>query len=356
MKLKSILLGTAALAGMTHGALAADAMAEAPVPTAVNYVEVCDAQGAGFFVIPGKETCFKIDGRVRTGFKYDEDGTTNPAGGTADAYTWFADARIGFDARTASDYGPVRSYFRIKVSSSGNVVADQAFVQVGYLLTGYSDSDVLAAAGLDETGEYGNFRDVTFGLPTDDNGGLQFDLLADDLGGGFFAGVQVIDGGAAGTFSQQYNKTAESVAFGGVVGITGQPWGAASLFAMYDDEDDQVSVRATGNFNVMEGLQIAAVIGYMTNNDGNVGYMAQGNVDTVALGLGASYDVTSDVNVYLSGIYGFNDNSTSDSYDILGGAAWTFAEGTSLVGEVSYTDNPGVSGAVGATVGLIRKW
>ncbi|HEU5016865.1 MAG TPA: porin, partial [Pseudolabrys sp.] len=56
MKLKSLILGSAAALLAVSGARAADAVM-APEPEPVDYVKVCDAYGAGFFYIPGTETC-----------------------------------------------------------------------------------------------------------------------------------------------------------------------------------------------------------------------------------------------------------------------------------------------------------
>ena len=63
MNIKSLLLGSAAALVAVSGARAADAVVYEPEP--VEYVKVCDAYGAGFFYIPGTETCLKIDGYVR---------------------------------------------------------------------------------------------------------------------------------------------------------------------------------------------------------------------------------------------------------------------------------------------------
>ena len=64
MKIKSLLLGSAAALAVTSGAQAADAiMAAQPEP--VDYVKVCDAFGTGYFYIPGTETCLRIHGYVR---------------------------------------------------------------------------------------------------------------------------------------------------------------------------------------------------------------------------------------------------------------------------------------------------
>ena len=55
MKLKSLLLGSAAVLVAVSGARAADAIVVEPEP--VEYVRVCDAYGKGWFYIPGTETC-----------------------------------------------------------------------------------------------------------------------------------------------------------------------------------------------------------------------------------------------------------------------------------------------------------
>ncbi|MDP3899349.1 MAG: porin, partial [Mesorhizobium sp.] len=63
MNIKSLLIGSAAALVAVTGARAADAVM-APEPEPVEYVRICDAYGAGFFYIPGTETCLKISGYV----------------------------------------------------------------------------------------------------------------------------------------------------------------------------------------------------------------------------------------------------------------------------------------------------
>ncbi len=63
MNIKSLLIGSAAALVAVSGARAADAVF-APEPEPVEYVRVCDAYGAGFFYIPGTETCLQISGYV----------------------------------------------------------------------------------------------------------------------------------------------------------------------------------------------------------------------------------------------------------------------------------------------------
>ena len=67
MKLvKSLLLGTVAGLAAVAGAQAADLPAKKAAP--VEYVRVCSTYGAGFFYIPGTETCLRVGGRVRADY------------------------------------------------------------------------------------------------------------------------------------------------------------------------------------------------------------------------------------------------------------------------------------------------
>ena len=64
MNIKSLLLGSAAALVAVSGARAADAVVVAE-PEPVEYVRVCDVYGAGFYYMPGTETCLKVSGYMR---------------------------------------------------------------------------------------------------------------------------------------------------------------------------------------------------------------------------------------------------------------------------------------------------
>jgi hypothetical protein len=112
---KSLILGSAAALLAMGGAQAADLPVKAK---AVEYVKVCSLYGAGFWYIPGTDTCMKIGGYLRI------DTTFN--GGIYDAQAWSGDigqgnryrdyfsARSRFaltvDTRTATEYGVVRTF------------------------------------------------------------------------------------------------------------------------------------------------------------------------------------------------------------------------------------------------------
>jgi hypothetical protein len=112
---KSIMLGSTAAFFAVSGTQAADLPVKAK---AVEYVKVCSLYGAGFWYIPGTDTCIKIGGYLRV------DTTFN--GGTFNQPAWSGDlgqgnrfhdlmlsrSRLGldFDTRTVTEYGVVRTY------------------------------------------------------------------------------------------------------------------------------------------------------------------------------------------------------------------------------------------------------
>ena len=113
MKIKSLLIGSAALMTASSGAYAADAIVMAD-PEPVEYVRVCDVYGAGFFYIPGTETCLKIGGYVRVELGF-------PAGFTG--YTTLARFAPAFDVRSENEWGTLRGFAELEMNSSWGLFA-----------------------------------------------------------------------------------------------------------------------------------------------------------------------------------------------------------------------------------------
>jgi len=113
-----MLLATAAVIVTVAGASAADLPSKKAAP--VNYVKICDTYGAGYFFIPGSDTCLKIGGRVRydltyvpTGKYFGKDGQQDTS--VQDTYGQHVRGRLTMDARTGTDYGTVRTYMGMRV-------------------------------------------------------------------------------------------------------------------------------------------------------------------------------------------------------------------------------------------------
>src|SRR6187549_3555647 len=113
---RTLILSSAAGLMALSGAQAADLPVKAK---AVEYVRICSLYGAGFFYIPGTDTCIKIGGYLRV-------DTTINGGGAHGAPAWNGDPgqqnryrdyfvsrsrmALAVDTRTATEYGVVRTF------------------------------------------------------------------------------------------------------------------------------------------------------------------------------------------------------------------------------------------------------
>src|SRR6476659_3558034 len=104
---KSLILGSAAGLIAVSGAQAADLPVKAK---AVEYVKICSLYGAGFYYMPGTDTCIKFGGYVRAdtavgagdyGF---QQGANQGSNNRLTIY-WYSRARMDFnvDTRTATE-------------------------------------------------------------------------------------------------------------------------------------------------------------------------------------------------------------------------------------------------------------
>ncbi|KAA2236239.1 porin [Salinarimonas soli] len=123
MKLvKSLLLGSAAGLFAVAGAQAADLPVRKAAPV-VDYVRVCSAYGAGFFFIPGTETCLRLSGRVRAEYAVAESYRR----GLESTFNWRARAQINVDARTQTAYGTLRTFIRYEMTrNTGSIYGNLA--------------------------------------------------------------------------------------------------------------------------------------------------------------------------------------------------------------------------------------
>src|SRR6202165_3185625 len=115
MVIRSFILGSAAALVAAGGAQAADL----PVK-AVEYVKICSEYGAGFWFIPGTDTCIKLGGYLRADVTFNGSVHGQPAWngdlGEQNRYHDYYAARsrmaLTVDTRTASEYGVVRTFLQ----------------------------------------------------------------------------------------------------------------------------------------------------------------------------------------------------------------------------------------------------
>jgi hypothetical protein len=174
MKLvKSLLLGSAAGLVAVAGASAADLGVKKP--TAVEYVKTCPTYGAGFFVVPGTTSCLKLIGRVRVDYASGNAATrhntaTIGGGGSftraSDLNVLRARGYIGFDHRTATEYGLLRTYVRAFFGNDNagatGAVLEYAFIQFGGLTAGrVTPNFEHGFSQFMQFGSVGGFADIT---------------------------------------------------------------------------------------------------------------------------------------------------------------------------------------------------
>ena len=122
--IKGLFLGSAAGLLAMGGAQAADLPVKAK---AVEYVKICSLYGAGFYYMPGTDTCLKIGGYVRAEMGV---GQVRGTGGTVlygdtglrtrsnDQFFMRGRANINFDTRQQTEYGLLRTYINLDVLMS----------------------------------------------------------------------------------------------------------------------------------------------------------------------------------------------------------------------------------------------
>jgi hypothetical protein len=371
---KSLLLGSAAGVVAVAGAQAADLPVKAKP---VEYVKVCSLYGAGFFYIPGTDTCIKIGGAVRVQAEFNTGAGGIPVGlGSAvEAYqgqflrnttndTNFR-TRIFFsvDARQQTDFGTLRSYFRFGVQetsptdsspSGGSGVDpfwDRAFIQFAGFTVGRTVSfyDGLTWADFAYNNPRTTFdsgaNGVTVWAYTAQFGnGVSLSVSAEDPSGRF-KGVAEFGGSAltpitAVTALSNLNQISPGGQFTNANGLAGQSGGSNNGFLFPDIVGALRVDQAWGSAQVMAAMHDASG-SYYSNGDIALGHpdnaygWAAGGAFTINLPtFGATGNVNSQPNVdqlrasfsYTNGAVGFVTNESGASLLVNGGSSLAFSE------------------------------
>ncbi len=142
MKLKTLLLSSAAVLTVVGGAQAADLTVAEPV----DYVQVCDAFGTGYWYIPGTTTCLRIGGEVTfdinfhksksvldgsgsqweylgtgTGYQGDFDsGSYSFSSNHSAGWDFVTGAKVAVTAKSATEYGDLTAYVKMAAKSDNS--------------------------------------------------------------------------------------------------------------------------------------------------------------------------------------------------------------------------------------------
>jgi len=298
---KIFLLGSAASLVAVVGAQAADLPVKAKP---VEYVKVCSLYGAGFWYVPGTDTCLKIGSFVRVQTAWNTSSSDVPIGSGADAGMGRQDrtdtANFGFrvrsgvsvDLRTQTEYGTLRSYMDVgaqwSAASAGSTgdnnsaVADVLWVDRGFIqFAGFTvgrirsyfdinsfapysignsrisgDTGALGIYGLAYTAQFGN--GITATLSLEDNGQASGGRGHFDLN----AGAAIIALGAT-TFDNKGQQAPDVV---GALRID-QAWGYAQVSAaLHDASGGYYSPLLTTSGHPADKFGVAVTGGFTLND------------------------------------------------------------------------------------------
>ncbi|MBC8717797.1 porin [Ochrobactrum sp. Marseille-Q0166] len=287
MNIKSLLLGSAAALVAASGAQAADAIV-APEPEAVEYVRVCDAYGAGYFYIPGTETCLRIHGYVRADIKggdnvyarggvgFNEDGTAfGIKNQNRDTYDYLTRFSLRFSTASETELGTLKTYAETRFQytngedSSSTGTLRYGYIQLGGLRVGLDESafvtfpgylgdvindDVILAGGyrtnaISYTFTGGNGFSAIIALEQGGNGDSDVDVVIDDYTPHVVGGLKYAQG------------------WGSIVGV-----------AAYDAVNEEWAGKVRLDVNVTDQFSVWVMGGYKSNDDTYVGgYRADGS-------------------------------------------------------------------------------
>jgi hypothetical protein len=309
MNIKSLFLGSAAAFAVVSGAQAADAIVAA-APEPMEYVKVCDAFGAGYFYIPGTETCLNISGKVRYQINMSSNAIMGPHHVTSySGNTWL---RLEVNAKNDSEYGTVYSFMRIQGASANalggsDVYGSGFYAGIGGFEIGKFDTAWTRFFGYggftDNGGRYG-FMSNAYGAFQGSAGALSYLVSVDDFTA--TAGKQAgINGAVKGTFGD----------FGAMLGVA------------YDTADKSAALKGyvTGKFDI-----VSFKVGGLYSNSGSNAYT--GNIKGFTLAVDGKVQMTS--NLFLGVDYSYS--FTPKTWNIQGDLGWTVAPGFAVLANANY--------------------
>jgi Porin subfamily len=199
---KSLLIGSAAGLFLIPAAQAADFPVKAKP---VEYVKICPEYGAGFWYVPGTQTCIKLGMHVRFQFNTNSRGNGRVFNSGAQGRFTRTDAPdtshrvrsyVTVDTRTKTEWGTLRGYVRVGAEQQTPndpdevVYSNRMFIQWGGFTVGRAESfyDYIS---LDRY-SINNQRNGSSMNAT----GQQVFAYTFRLGGGFSASISAEDGGA----------------------------------------------------------------------------------------------------------------------------------------------------------------
>ncbi|WP_054308809.1 porin [Mesorhizobium sp. 1M-11] len=270
MNIKSLLLGSAAALLAVSGARAADAVVVAE-PEPAEYVKICDVYGAGYFYIPGTETCLRVGGYIRYDASFGDQGsfdgarTTDRLNGDSQN-TWKKLGRFALKTWTGqeTELGTLKTYTETRfdygngdtgVAGNRGVTLNFAWIQLGGLRVGKDESAFNTFSGYagnviqDTLVPYGDF----------DTNLISYTF---DAGNGFSAIVSLEQGNGLNTIDSYVPHVV-----GGVKYTAG--WGSIVGVAAYNSTYEEWAGKVRLDVKATDQIDLWVMAGY--GSDDNIG-------------------------------------------------------------------------------------
>lgn len=286
MKTKLILLSSAATLFTSAAAFAADPVI-APEPEAAEYVRVCDAYGAGYFYIPGTETCLRIHGYVRyditggddvygRGFE-SRDGKLYASKDKRDTYEGLARFSLKFSTASETELGTLKTYADLRFQwkdgsddkSSGTLRF--GYMELGGLRIGLDESVFVTFPGYlgnvmnDDVILAGGYRTGLISYTFTGDNGLSAILSVEQGGNGD------VDDVPSDWTGKKWGATIQNYTPHVVGGLRyAQGWGSLTAVAAYDAYNKEWAGKVRGDLNVSDQFSVWAMGGYKSNKDNYV--------------------------------------------------------------------------------------
>ncbi|TIU06618.1 MAG: porin, partial [Mesorhizobium sp.] len=285
MNIKSLLLGSAAALFAVSGARAADAVTVAE-PEPAEYVKICDTYGAGYFYIPGTETCLRIGGYVRYDIGVGDVGSLDgvnhvpdhqDAGSTHSSF--YKNTRFTLKTWTGqeTELGTLKTYTETRFNygnSNGDFLTQNAsnaddwqgrnkalslrfaWIQLGGLRVGKDDTAFDTFIGY--AGAV--IQDTLVPYGGQESNVVQYYF---DAGNGFTGLVSLEEGaGRVGTIDSYVPHVVGGVKYKG-------DWGAVTGVVAYDSNYEEVAGKVRLDVNVSKELTLFVMGGYGTDDNLN---------------------------------------------------------------------------------------
>jgi hypothetical protein len=345
MNIKSLLLGSAAALIVVSGARAADAVVVAE-PEPAEYVKICDVYGAGYFYIPGTETCLRIGGYLRYDMGVGDSGSLDGVNNVADHMngdrhdTYYKNMRFALRTYTGqeTELGTLKTFTETRFqfgNSSGDYSGDGtgwqagnkattlnfAWIQLGGLRVGKDETPYDAFIGY--AGNVINDTLIPYGVKDTNLISYYF-----EAGSGFTGVVSLEEGTAVNTIDSYVPHVVGGLKYKG-------DWGAITGVVAYDSNYEEVSGKVRLDVNVTKELSLFVMGGYGTND--NINDFGTGRTQYKPWGGNWA--------IWGGGTYKFNDKTSFNaqiSYDdwknlgVAANVAYTIVPGYTVTAEVDY--------------------